>query len=89
MWNRVLSVLVGPIVASWKETARAAAAARLAGRRRWADTKASYLASLTTYFHPMRRVDVAVRPLEIRFLHYTKRDDLHHLVDDAAVTIRL
>jgi hypothetical protein len=47
----------------------------------WADARGSDLASLTTSLHPVREVDVAVRPLEVRFLHYAETCDVQHLVD--------
>jgi hypothetical protein len=40
----------------------------------WSDAKGSYLASLTMHFHPVREVEVAVRPIRIRLLHHNTFD---------------
>lgn len=70
-FRRALSAVRDTVAAVQQKRAEAAAADRLAGETKlWSTAKEGYLASLTKHFHPVRHVEVAIRPMEIRLAHF-------------------
>jgi hypothetical protein len=86
--------LIAPVQHAVTEARRkreelAAAQAKPHDEKMWMHAKTAYLNALTRHFHPVRHVDVAVRPIDIRFLYVEKWNNSDHQLEEWSPSRRL